>query len=79
LFKVKQLGIPIAEQPKPEPQPLLNLLTLREMQDIDPYDFPVIADKQKKYMYISVHFRQHYNSFFLCRKLAAVALSQLFV
>ncbi|RLM56191.1 replication protein A 70 kDa DNA-binding subunit-like [Panicum miliaceum] len=42
-LRIKQLGIPIAEQAQPEPQPLPDLLTLKEMQDMDPYDFPATA------------------------------------
>jgi hypothetical protein len=85
-LKIKQLGIPIAEQAQPEPQPLSDLMTLREMQDIDPYDFLVLIHF---YLSLSLSWKFPvliYSSFMatlihlvLYRKLAAVVLLQLFV
>ncbi|RLN24146.1 hypothetical protein C2845_PM07G21730 [Panicum miliaceum] len=39
-YRIKRAGIPIAEQKQPETLPLPDLLTLKEMQDMDPYEFP---------------------------------------
>jgi len=39
-FKIKRAGIPITEQNQPEPIAVPDLLTLREMEEIDPYEFP---------------------------------------
>ncbi|KAG2650245.1 hypothetical protein PVAP13_1NG225138 [Panicum virgatum] len=39
-FKIKRAGIQITEQNQPEPIVVPDLLTLREMEEIDPYEFP---------------------------------------
>ncbi|RLN23066.1 hypothetical protein C2845_PM07G19040 [Panicum miliaceum] len=41
-FKIKRAGIPITEQERPDPMPVPDLLTLREMEAIDPFEFPIM-------------------------------------
>ncbi|RLN42137.1 uncharacterized protein C2845_PM01G44160 [Panicum miliaceum] len=39
-FAIRRVGEPLGDIVQPVPKPLADLLTLKEMQDIDPYEFP---------------------------------------
>jgi len=38
---IRRAGVPLQDLVLPENPPKKDLLTLKEMQDIDPYEFPI--------------------------------------
>ncbi|RLN12932.1 ribonucleoside-diphosphate reductase large subunit-like [Panicum miliaceum] len=38
--EIRRVGVPLEDAAQPQPKPIAELLTLKEMQEIDPYEFP---------------------------------------
>ena len=67
-FKIKRAGIPITEQNQPEPIVVPDLLTLREMEEIDPYEFPVMNPSNNKLSASTICLFLHFILFLLMQK-----------
>jgi len=38
---IRRVGTPLVDATQPAPRPVAQSMTLQEMQEIDPYEFPV--------------------------------------